>query len=168
MNEREAIKREVLLDEIISKDDSDSLKNHVSLLLSKYGIPDKKIRIAIHENIDDFIPCSIFCHELGIAETIIKFLRENRRLSNKKISEVLGKSANNIAVSYGKLKNRKQFSEINYDYKLPFHIFKNSDMTTFETAVTYLKESQGFTFHKISIILKRDERTIWATYHRKR
>ena len=47
---------------------------------------------------------------------------------------------------------------------LPFGIFATSKISSLESIVKYLKESKGLSFAKISKLLNRSNKTIWATY----
>ncbi len=47
---------------------------------------------------------------------------------------------------------------------LPFGIFATSKISSLESIVKYLKEAKGMTFSKISKLLNRSNKTIWATY----
>lgn len=49
---------------------------------------------------------------------------------------------------------------------LPLSIFTDRRLGMLEAAVVYLHEEQGLKFSKISDLLNRDNRTIWATYHK--
>lgn len=51
---------------------------------------------------------------------------------------------------------------------LDFSIFRNNEFTIFEALIRYLKEQEGFSYHKIGLILGRDERNIWTVYNRAR
>ena len=51
---------------------------------------------------------------------------------------------------------------------LDFSIFRITKLTIFESLIKYLKEDKKFTYHKIGLILGRDERNIWTVYNRAR
>ena len=46
---------------------------------------------------------------------------------------------------------------------IPASVFNNS-LAPLEAVVLFLKEQMGYSFHKIALLLKRDDRTIWLTY----
>ena len=48
---------------------------------------------------------------------------------------------------------------------VPLGIFKDRSLTVLEALVHYLKDS-GFTFKEISLLINRDQRTIWTVYSR--
>ena len=151
-------KKELLLDEIIEKPDKDFIYNYLDLIKEKYGLREKKIKIIISDSGEEFLPSSIFSGNLGIAETIIKYLRENLLFSNKEISALLKKSQNNIAVAYNKTKRKYpfKFSNLKFTDKIPFIILENTKLTTFEAVVLYYKDKIGLSFHKIAVILMID------------
>jgi len=49
---------------------------------------------------------------------------------------------------------------------IPVTLFANEELSALELITKYLKENRGLTFHAIALLLKRDDRTIWATYSR--
>ncbi len=116
----------------------------------------------------DTIPISIFNTELSTFESIVKYLREEKEYSYKKISEILKRKTGPIGVTYRNAK--KKFSAkldvSDTSIVIPFSIFKQK-LTILEAVVLHLKESD-LTFGKIAKLLKRDYRTIWTVYSRAR
>ena len=51
-------------------------------------------------------------------------------------------------------------------HQVPISIFANKNLGILESTVKYLKENNNLTYHEIAVLLKRDDRTIWATYHK--
>jgi hypothetical protein len=49
---------------------------------------------------------------------------------------------------------------------IPLDIFADRRLSSLEVIVEYLKEKRHLTFHKIAVMLNRDDRTIWTTYNR--
>ena len=47
---------------------------------------------------------------------------------------------------------------------IPAGVFNNS-LAPLEAVVVFLKDHLGYSFHKIALLLKRDDRTIWLTYN---
>ena len=47
---------------------------------------------------------------------------------------------------------------------IPASVFNNS-LAPLEAVVLFLKEHLGYSFHKIALLLKRDDRTIWLTHN---
>ena len=62
-------------------------------------------------------------------------------------------------------KGRKKLASKFY---IDFSIFRDTKLTIFESLIKYLKENKEFTYHKIALILGRDERNIWTVYNRTR
>jgi hypothetical protein len=48
---------------------------------------------------------------------------------------------------------------------IPLTVFSNEKLSSLEIIVKYLKESTGKTYHEIAVLLNRDDRTVWSTYH---
>ena len=49
---------------------------------------------------------------------------------------------------------------------LDFSIFRNRKLTIFESLIKFLKEEKRFTYHRIGLVLGRNERNIWTVYNR--
>ncbi len=49
---------------------------------------------------------------------------------------------------------------------IDFSIFRNTNLTIFESLVKYLKENKKLSYHEIGLLLGRDERNIWTIYNR--
>lgn len=49
---------------------------------------------------------------------------------------------------------------------LPLDIFKDRRLGMLEAAVVYLTDTKKLSFNEIAKLLNRDNRTIWATYHK--
>jgi len=48
---------------------------------------------------------------------------------------------------------------------IPVSIFKNTELSAFETVCRYLKDEAKLSYHYIAVALDRDDRTIWSTYN---
>lgn len=149
---------------IFSDDEFIGLKELYYRLKLKYKKTDI---INLLEREEHYIPLSIFNKKLGSLEVITKYLVENRNLSLKQISILLNRSNKNIWNSYNN--SKKKFSNnltIKDSILLPLSSLKDSKYTLLENIVSYLKDSLKLNYHKIAVLLHRDDRTIWTIYHR--
>jgi hypothetical protein len=48
---------------------------------------------------------------------------------------------------------------------VPCEIFSDRTLGPLECLVKHLRENQKMQFHEIAVLLKRDDSTIWSTYH---
>lgn len=48
---------------------------------------------------------------------------------------------------------------------IPSAIFRDGELGIMESVVKYLKEEFHLTYHQIAVLLKRDDRVVWATYN---
>jgi hypothetical protein len=76
---------------------------------------------------------------------IIKEISQKHNINFKQIEELL--------------KNRDKYIAV------PVSIFRSSLLGPLEALVRYLKDVMDYNFSKIAKLLKRDETTIWMTYH---
>ncbi len=129
----------------------------------------KLLKVPVKEEVK--VPISVFKNEkLGALETIVKYLRENKLLSFKQIGSLTNRNDIALAVSYrnSKKKLEEKFVEEISPYYLPVSILQDRKFSVLENVVSYLKDTFGLTYHKIAILLNRDDRTIWTVYQRAR
>ena len=48
---------------------------------------------------------------------------------------------------------------------IPVFVFRNRELSILECVCKYLKEELNLSFHRIALLLNRNDRTIWVTYH---
>ena len=102
------------------------------------------------------VPISIFSNrKLAPLEIIVKYLRENLEMSYGKIALLLNRKAGPIGVTYrnSRRKNPAGLQIISTEILIPLSIFRDSELTVFETLVVYLKYSLNFKFNKISNLI---------------
>jgi hypothetical protein len=113
---------------------------------------------------EDKIPVTIFTKDLAPLESIVKYLKDNKGMTIKKISEKLDRSSKTIWTTYNNVRGKKLvFADTEYLIPISFFSKKTSIL---ETTVYYLKKNHDMTLHQIAVILHRDDRTIWTVYHR--
>ena len=49
---------------------------------------------------------------------------------------------------------------------MPSILLKDRTVSSFEAIVEFLKDEKNFTYHEIGVLLNRNERNIWESYHR--
>jgi len=128
----------------------------------------RRLKISIEpEPGEEGIPTSIFSKDIGVLETVVKYLHENQGRSLGEIAGILKRSQNNIAVSYlnSKAKQAEKFRKTVSAVRIPLDIFSKKT-TCFESICIHLKDTKSLSFHNIGALLDRDERTIWTIYKR--
>ena len=144
--------------------------------LKKFGLSSEQIielvnkllKVPVEEEIK--VPISVFKNDyLGSLETIVKYLRENLLLSFKQIGALTNRNEIALAVSYRnakkKLEDKFVVEEIS-PYSIPVKILQDRELSVLENIVSYLKDTFGLTYHKIALLLNRNDRTIWTVYQR--
>ena len=127
----------------------------------------KVLNIPVKEEVK--VPLSVFKNDfLGSLETIVKYLRENLLLSFKQIAALTNRNQIALAVTYrnSKKKMPAKFVEEISPYSIPPAILQDRNLSVLENVVSYLKDTFGLTYHKIALLLNRDDRTIWTVYQR--
>jgi len=113
------------------------------------------------------VPISVFKNgSLSALETIVKYLRENLFLSFKRIGALTNRNDMTLTVTYrnSKKKFAERFIEDISPYHIPVSILQDRKLSVLENIVSYLKNNFGLTYHKIGVLLDRNERTIWTVY----
>lgn len=52
------------------------------------------------------------------------------------------------------------------DIAIPSFIFRERNLGILEAVAKYLKEELDLTYHKIAVLLNRDDRVVWVTYNK--
>lgn len=120
------------------------------------------------------IPTYIFRNrQLSVLEVIVKHLKEERKLSYREISVILGRDERNVWTVYNRVRQKNlalshfkpETVEIS-DVFVPASIFVDRTLAVLEALVEYLRDVSGLNYHEIGMILGRDERTVWTAYAR--
>jgi hypothetical protein len=115
------------------------------------------------------IPLSILrTTKLSSLEAIVKFLRENKKVSYEKIGVYLSRRPKALASTYT-VARRKMPQPFNVSIdddviRIPFAAFTNR-LSILECICSYLK-SQNNSYAKIARMLDRDQRTVWTVCKR--
>ena len=128
----------------------------------------KSLKVPAKEEVS--APISIFNNEqLGSLEAIVKYLRENLLLSFKQIALLTNRNQIALAVTYRNAKKKLEAKFVVEEispYSIPVSILQDRNLSVLENISAYLKDTFGLAYHKIALLLNRDDRTIWTVYQR--
>ena len=130
-------------------------------------IVNKSLKIPAKEEVK--VPLSAFKNDyLGSLETIVKYLRENLLLSFKQIASLTNRNEIALAVTYRNARKKmpEKFAEELSPYSIPVSILQNRSLSVLENVVSYLKDTFGLNYHKVALLLNRNDRTVWTVYQR--
>ncbi|MBU1199336.1 MAG: hypothetical protein KKF46_03395 [Nanoarchaeota archaeon] len=119
-----------------------------------------------HED-EIYLPVSLFSNELTPLQLIVKYLKENFDINNKKIALLLNRDPKTTWTIYNNIKDRKPISPEDSSLQIPLSIFKDRKISAFEALVSYLKKLD-LNYADIARLIKKDQRTIWTVYSRAR
>lgn len=92
----------------------------------------------------------------------------NNEETVKKLNKLIENLRNIYGISFDEI--LKLTSEVKKDeekkYLIPIEVLKNRDLGALESITVYLKDEKEMKFSEIAKALDRDDRTIWATYHK--
>lgn len=117
------------------------------------------------------VPLSIFRdRRLTPLEAVIRYLREKRKLSYHGIASLLQRNVRDIYKTYAHAFDKSFLVEVKSVHTLlvPVSIFADRELSALENLVLYLKEKLELSYRQISVLLNRNERTIWTVYQRAR
>ncbi|MEM3075127.1 MAG: hypothetical protein QW727_04275, partial [Candidatus Pacearchaeota archaeon] len=161
---------DIILEEL-RKEYSLNKKELVEILIKKlrdrYKVSKKDILSLIRTEEELEIPLSIFSSKVGALESLVKYMKENLRMSYREIANRLKRNERTIWTSYKKA-NEKQKEAIKIsDVKnyIPLSHLIKENLTVLESAILYLKNKE-FSFKEIADLLHRDQRNIWTIYSR--
>lgn len=157
--------------ESLKKHDKKLIENITFYLKSKYNLDNGQLRELITKKQAKItIPVSIFNKRLSSLETIVKFLKEEYNLSFKQISKLLNRSYTTITNTYKNSLKKHPYKLTVKDTKhsIPVSILKNRKFSVLETITSYLKDSLNLKFSQIAILLKRNTKTVWTVYKRRK
>ena len=141
--------------------------------LKEQGLSSQEIADLIHKLLkvpareEVKIPISVFKNEkLSALETIVKYLRENMLLTFKQIGSLTNRNDVALAVSYRNAKKKLEAKFVVEEispYSIPVEILKDRKLSVLENIASYLKDTFGLTYHKIAVLLNRNDRTIYTS-----
>jgi DNA-directed RNA polymerase specialized sigma24 family protein len=111
------------------------------------------------------VPVGLFNSELTPLQTAVKYLKENKNLSNKEISRIVRRDTKTIWITYNRARSKRLPRIRNASLFVPLSIFGEGQFSPMESLVLYLKQ-HGLNFSEISRLLGRDPRTIWTVHSR--
>ncbi len=114
------------------------------------------------------IPVSVFSEKLSPLETVAKYLVENLNIKYSEIGRVLKKERQVIWTTYKRASEKIPhiFDEVDSDIVIPLSVLCSEKFSIAELIVAYLKENLNMKNSEISLLLKKDARTIWTFYKR--
>lgn len=114
------------------------------------------------------VPLTIFNDKLSPLETIVKYLKEEQKKTLTEISKILNKKTSIIWLAYknSKKKYPKRLQHTSDTFTIPIDKLYSKRLSLLERICVYLKDHHRLNYHKIGLLLKRNERTIWTIYQR--
>ena len=136
-------------------------------LKEKYNYSDEEIlKLWSHEN-SISIPVSIFSGKLSPAESLTKFLKENRDLTYKEISKLIGRDERSVWANYKRAFKKMPWPfDIKDSVTVPVSIFSYNGKSILESLISYLKETRNLRNKKIAQLLNKNSANIWTVYNR--
>jgi DNA-binding CsgD family transcriptional regulator len=111
------------------------------------------------------VPVGIFDSDMTPLQAAVKYAKEEGRLTNSQIAEVLGRKVRAVWLTYRAVKKKKFSRHAGYSLSIPLSIFNDSAFSALEALVYHLK-SRSFSYSQIARLIGRDPRTVWTAYSR--
>ena len=146
------------------------IESFISYLEDKWQISREDLKAFIEKKPEGpQIPVSAFSNgELTALETVCKYLYENIDFTFSQIGRLLSRNPRMIAATYHRANSKfpRKFGLKASPFYIPPSLFENRRLSALENLVVFLKEKHELTFHKIALLLHRDDSTIWTVYSR--
>jgi hypothetical protein len=114
------------------------------------------------------IPVSIFKADCTPFETIVKYLKENRRVSLALAARLLNRTRQGVGQAYARAQKRcPQALAEEPGHRIPLEVVASRRYPVLASIVKHLKD-QGLSYSAIGRLLNRDPRTVWSAYQRTR
>jgi len=116
---------------------------------------------------ENALPIFIFNSSLSALEAIVKYLKEEHKISYIEISRLLNRSNKTIWITYQRAKKKMPKKLAGKSQILiPVEIFQNRRFSILESLVSYLKQEQGISHKDIAKLINRNYRTVLTVYRR--
>ena len=116
-----------------------------------------------------YIPLDIFHNsDLSINEILIKYLKDELKLSLKTISKKLNKKYSTVWNTYNNAIKKYQPTKLSFksEIKIPLSIFTDHKLGSLESLIVYLKEECNMKNSTIANLLFKSRKTIWSSYNK--
>ena len=115
------------------------------------------------------VPVDIFSTKLSPAEALVKWLKENHRLSLTRIARTLNRDPRGIWLTYQNAKAKHPaLLAPSEKPSIPLSLFKDRSRSILEHVVLYVKYEQGLSLTTISTLLRKHHSTVSTAYNRGR
>lgn len=118
-----------------------------------------------------YIPVSVFQNtKLSALELIVRFLKDNTKMSNKDISRLLNRSPQNIWLTYRnaiqKLPSPIKIRECSFFFPVTIFSENKDKLSILESIVYFMRANYRLGFTELSKLMCRNPKTIWTVYKR--
>ncbi len=120
----------------------------------------------VAENKEIVVPLDIFKQEGGAAESLCKYLKDNKGMKFSEIARLLKRDRRTISLNYKNTQTKilpENFGE--NEFYVPVRIFSDRRLSILESLVSYLR-NKGYKNVEIAKMLERDQRNVWTLHSR--
>jgi len=138
-----------------------SLKRHLDRKMKKLFAVKMSERVSV--------PIDIFGKDIGAAEALAKYLKENKEMRLSEIAKVLNRDQRTVGVNYRNA-SKKMKEKIDVKEKgaltIPLRELSDRRLSILESVVYYLREKRGLRNSEIAKLLEKDPRNVYTLYSR--
>jgi len=146
----------------------------ISELKEKYKLSNNEVKKALEQALSNYIkepensfPISIINKKLTVLESIVKFLKEEKKYSFRKIASLISRNEKNLWHTYKKAKDKMSGKlAIKKDVLVPLKVLQETKLSPLEAVVFFLRTEKELSLHEIAVLLSRDDRTVWTVLDR--
>jgi hypothetical protein len=156
--------------ETLSNDKSvAALKLLLETIGDRYDATPDEIFSLISDHKEDSVPLSVFSNrDLGVLETIVKYLKENKGKRYSEIASLLSRDQRTIWATYSKAsaKSKNKLWVKPSPISIPLSVFASRDRSPLGSLVNYLRKQHKLSYKEIADALFKDYQTIYTTHRR--
>jgi len=156
------------LKSVIQEKAEEAIREFIKKSVKKYKeLPPEKIISALSKEEKEEFPSSIFSEKISSLEAITKYFAEEKKYSYKKISQILNRDERTIWTTY-KRASRKMPERVDTSSTIliPAAIIASRKLSVLESIVHFLHAEKKLPLSRISLMLHRNQRTIWTVESR--
>lgn len=166
MNKKASRGRMEYFEELIVQKPTQVLDQFLSFIEDKNKFSRKELLEIYHNQLESYVPASIFTNKFTTLEALIIFLRDHRGYSVNKISQLIGRSPACVSNTYYRSKKKKLLvNPKDFDMKIPIEIFRSDRFSAQEALIKCLLD-KGLPLRIISRKLDLDPRVTWTIRQR--
>ena len=151
------------------KDKFDSIRSNLAYLKNKYGLEEADaLKISLEKGREIEIPIGIFEWKLSPLESLVKFLKENKKFSLSRIARYLNRDDRTIWLTYhNSVIKQKDVLAVNEGrINFPITVFSDRRYSVLESICLFAIQRHSLRIVALAGMMRRNPSSLWTVYKR--